>query len=467
MALPPGPAQITVRQGRFPARHRGHHRRRPRAAGHRRADRAARSRRRGGGRRHHPHRPAPRRPADPRRGPGPRGDRREDAHDARRHRHDAQRDGRPAGAGDVAVDRRGQRAGAGHEGPLHALPERRTAALRPAGRRARAAADPADGSRPGRGDQGHGLGALRRRARWAAWSTCCRGARARAVATDALVNLSSLGGADGVGFVAGPLGEHWSASLLASGHSPVAQRSRRRRLGRRRRLRARGRAAAAVLGRRQRPIGVRDGRRVARGSRGRHDVGRGARGHRAAVHRGARHPPLRRRRHRADAAAQSLRADGAGGSRVAAPRSSLRRRARTRPARHGVRRSRDPRRRRPPHLGRRGGLRARRLRSAGRAALRLCLRRAGVFAQDDVDLASWLSLSAGARVDFHDEYGTFFSPRAGDADPRRRMDEPLRRRAGLLRGDAADRGDRGGRAHAPDRRPARWRRKRGPAPRST
>jgi iron complex outermembrane receptor protein len=35
----------------------------------------------------------------------------------------------------------------------------------------------------------------------------------------------------------------------------------------------------------------------------------------------------------------------------------------------------------------------------------------GVFAQDDVDLASWLSLSAGARVDWHSEYGTFFSPR--------------------------------------------------------
>jgi outer membrane receptor for ferrienterochelin and colicins len=35
----------------------------------------------------------------------------------------------------------------------------------------------------------------------------------------------------------------------------------------------------------------------------------------------------------------------------------------------------------------------------------------GVFAQDDVDLASWLSLSAGARVDRHSEYGTFLSPR--------------------------------------------------------
>jgi len=35
----------------------------------------------------------------------------------------------------------------------------------------------------------------------------------------------------------------------------------------------------------------------------------------------------------------------------------------------------------------------------------------GVFAQDDVDLASWVAMSAGARVDVHDEYGTFFSPR--------------------------------------------------------
>jgi iron complex outermembrane receptor protein len=35
----------------------------------------------------------------------------------------------------------------------------------------------------------------------------------------------------------------------------------------------------------------------------------------------------------------------------------------------------------------------------------------GLFVQDDVDVASWLALSAGARVDVHDEYGTFFSPR--------------------------------------------------------
>ncbi|MGH9332903.1 MAG: TonB-dependent receptor, partial [Vicinamibacteria bacterium] len=35
----------------------------------------------------------------------------------------------------------------------------------------------------------------------------------------------------------------------------------------------------------------------------------------------------------------------------------------------------------------------------------------GVFVQDDVDLARWLSLSVSARLDRHSEYGTFFSPR--------------------------------------------------------
>ncbi len=35
----------------------------------------------------------------------------------------------------------------------------------------------------------------------------------------------------------------------------------------------------------------------------------------------------------------------------------------------------------------------------------------GIFVQDDFDVASWLSLSAGARADFHNRYGRFFSPR--------------------------------------------------------
>lgn len=35
----------------------------------------------------------------------------------------------------------------------------------------------------------------------------------------------------------------------------------------------------------------------------------------------------------------------------------------------------------------------------------------GVFAQDDVNVAHWLSVSASARLDRHSEYGTFLSPR--------------------------------------------------------
>ncbi|MCM2255304.1 MAG: TonB-dependent receptor [Vicinamibacteria bacterium] len=35
----------------------------------------------------------------------------------------------------------------------------------------------------------------------------------------------------------------------------------------------------------------------------------------------------------------------------------------------------------------------------------------GLFAQDEFDPAPWLALSASARVDFHSEYGTAFSPR--------------------------------------------------------
>ncbi len=35
----------------------------------------------------------------------------------------------------------------------------------------------------------------------------------------------------------------------------------------------------------------------------------------------------------------------------------------------------------------------------------------GVFVQDDIDLAPWVSVSASGRADVHSEYGTFFSPR--------------------------------------------------------
>jgi iron complex outermembrane receptor protein len=36
----------------------------------------------------------------------------------------------------------------------------------------------------------------------------------------------------------------------------------------------------------------------------------------------------------------------------------------------------------------------------------------GVFVQDDIDLARWLSVSVSSRVDDHSAYGAFFSPRA-------------------------------------------------------
>src|SRR4029079_14745098 len=35
----------------------------------------------------------------------------------------------------------------------------------------------------------------------------------------------------------------------------------------------------------------------------------------------------------------------------------------------------------------------------------------GAFAQDDVEIVPWLSVSATGRLDYHSEYGTFFSPR--------------------------------------------------------
>ena len=35
----------------------------------------------------------------------------------------------------------------------------------------------------------------------------------------------------------------------------------------------------------------------------------------------------------------------------------------------------------------------------------------GIFFQDDIEVASWLSVSASARVDFQSQYGTFYSPR--------------------------------------------------------
>ena len=89
------------------------------------------------------------------------GDRREGRDDARRHRDDAERDERPARADHQPVARRRERARAGAARPLHAAPRRRAAALRRAGGRARAAADPAGRPRARRDHQGHRVRAVR------------------------------------------------------------------------------------------------------------------------------------------------------------------------------------------------------------------------------------------------------------------------------------------------------------------
>ena len=108
------------------------------------------------------HGQAHRRSADARRGHGRRRDRGKAAHDARRHRDDAERDGRPPRAGDVAVARRRERARAGHARPLHAIPLGRIAAVWRR-RRARAAADSAERSWTSGSDQGCRVRVVRRR----------------------------------------------------------------------------------------------------------------------------------------------------------------------------------------------------------------------------------------------------------------------------------------------------------------
>ncbi len=62
-------------------------------------------------------------------------------------------------------------------------------------------------------------------------------------------------------------------------------------------------------------------------------------------------------------------------------------------------------------LGRRAGHRTRQVFARGRPAFAYSFTVPGAFVQYDVDLASALTLSSSARVDFHSEYGTFFSPR--------------------------------------------------------
>ncbi len=75
--------------------------------------------------------------------------------------HAAERNGRHARADHFPGPRRGQRADAGHAGPLYGVSLRWAAPLRTAGRRAGPAANSADGFRAGRSHQGQRFGALR------------------------------------------------------------------------------------------------------------------------------------------------------------------------------------------------------------------------------------------------------------------------------------------------------------------
>ena len=77
----------------------------------------------------------------------------------------------------------------------------------------------------------------------------------------------------------------------------------------------------------------------------------------------------------------------------------------------------------------------------------------GVFAQDDIEVSRWLTLSASGRVDVHNEFGTFVSPRIsallrhGAWTTRASVGERV------LRADGADRRNRGRgtrAAHDPD-----------------
>ncbi len=68
----------------------------------------------------------------------------------------------------------------------------------------------------------------------------------------------------------------------------------------------------------------------------------------------------------------------------------------------------------------------------------------GAFVQDDVDLTSWLSVSAGARLDGHSEYGAFVSPRLAGLIRAGGLDQPPLGGPRLLCHDAADGGNRGG-----------------------
>ena len=291
-------------------------------------------------------------------------------------------------------------------------------------------------------------------ARWAASSTCCRDGRGRAGARAAVQPVDARRHRRRRLSVGAAQRSHGARRCWPAGIGRSRNDRRRRRLGRCRRLRARRRPAAGVLGRRQRTLGV---------SHRRH--------HRSRIGKAARCParcsrrPARRTSRRStpggSTSAPAVRRCSAGAS--SRPRGPRRRGSVTIIASATVR-ERDAHdtlfgeaalrgAAGRAHLGRRRRRRTRPLRPARRAATSpIPYVVPGLFVQDDIDLASWLSVSGQSARRLPQRVRHVRQPAPGRADARRRLDQPRLGRPRVLRGHAADRGDRGRRTDAADRR---------------
>ena len=145
---------------------------------------------------------------------GSRGNRGKDAHDARRHRHDAERNRRHAGAGDLAVTGAAAAASGMRAGIPVCSPTDCHCLVRWAGS---GCADSADGPRTSGGHQRRGVGIVWRRGDGRRRQPCLP-ASGREPEREFLLNRSTRGATDAVTFLSGPLTRGWSASLLGGGH---------------------------------------------------------------------------------------------------------------------------------------------------------------------------------------------------------------------------------------------------------
>ena len=227
-----------------------------------------------------------------------------------------------------------------------------------------------------------------------------------------LFNQTTLGGTDASVFYGKQLSPHWGMTLLGSGdwqerkdrdHDGWADLAG---------LRARTRAPALLLGQRQRQHSALDGRRDVREPIGgtMQDAVLPATG--PALPRSSRHPTVRYRRQRANGSSPTATSwppdsppphsststsSARSASATRTNSSSAKYRCAATTGRHtwviGAAAERD----------------AYRPRDVPRFAYTYIT--PGVFLQDDLTVTPWLSVSASARADFHNQYGTFFSPR--------------------------------------------------------